>query len=88
MNFLKGRKQCVRVKILTLTGNKSQVVYDLPDVLESVCRIFADDMKFYRSVKNQTDQEILQTCENYVTGVMNGSLLFLLQNVKQYNMVT
>ena len=26
-DFLKGRKQCVRVKNLTLTGNQSQVVY-------------------------------------------------------------
>ena len=29
-------------------------------MLESVCKIFADDTKLYRSVRSQTDQEILQ----------------------------
>ena len=32
----------------------------MPDVLESVCIIFADDTKLNRSIRNQTDQEILQ----------------------------
>ena len=55
----------------------------MPDVLDSVCMIFAIDTKLNISIRNKTDQEILKrTCANCVTGVMNGSMLFLLQSVK------
>ena len=35
-------------------------INDLPDVIESICRLFADDAKVYRLINSKRDQEQLQ----------------------------
>ena len=75
-NFLQDRKQRVCVgdsksewKDITsgvpqgsVLGPTLFVIYinDLPDVVESVCKIFADDTKLYREIYTPADQLILQ----------------------------
>ena len=75
-NFLEGRKQRVRVNNFysewkgiqsgipqgSVLGPVLFIIYinDLPDVIDSVCKIFADDTKIYRRIHSKTDQEMLQ----------------------------
>ena len=74
--FLRNRKQRVRVldyhsEWRDVTSGIPQgsvlgpvlfiiFINDLPDCVDSVCKIFADDTKVYRAIKTQADQSILQ----------------------------
>ena len=74
--YLRGRKQRVALggarsawaPVLSgipqgsVLGPTLFVIYinDLPDVVESACKLFADDTKLYRQVRNQDDRELLQ----------------------------
>jgi len=33
---------------------------DMPDTLQSMCKIFADDSKIYKEIASTNDQEVLQ----------------------------
>ena len=35
-------------------------INDFPYKLQSICKIFTDDSKVYRSIQDETDQEIVQ----------------------------
>ena len=75
-DFLKGRKQKVNVngefsEWQPITSGIPQgsvlgpvlfIIYinDLPDKLKSMCKIFADDSKIYRSIQDEVDQDIIQ----------------------------
>ena len=74
--YLRGRKQRVALggarsawaPVLSgipqgsVLGPTLFVIYinDLPDVVESACKLFADDTKLYRQVRNPDDRELLQ----------------------------
>ena len=57
---------------------------DLPNCIDSMCRISADDTKVYRLIYSEKDQYLLQQdLLNLCQGVMSGFWSFLYQNVKQ-----
>ena len=67
-SFLSGRKQrvCVEAELSSWAGVKSGIpqgsvlgptlfvifINDMPDIVRSVCLLFADDAKIFRSIKN------------------------------------
>ena len=74
--FLKGRKQCVRVdnECSSWSDVKSGIpqgsvlgpilfvifINDMPDVVNSMCQLFADDAKIFRGLKAKADVSALQ----------------------------
>ena len=62
-------------------------VNDIPDSLQHVCKIFADDTKVYTAVDKRSDQESLQQdILILVNGVEFGYWSFQYRNVNWYNM--
>ena len=75
-HFLEGRNQRVRINnsYSEWKGIQSGIpqgsvfasvlfiiyINDLPDVIDPVCKIFADDTKIYSRIHSKTDLEILQ----------------------------
>lgn len=75
-DFLKNRRQKVVVNSVdsdwqnitsgipqgSVLGPVLFIIYinDMPDVLTSVCKIFADDSKIYRSIQDPSDQDSIQ----------------------------
>ena len=81
--FLSGRSQCVRVENTYSSWEpvKSGIpqgsvlgpilfvcfINDLPNVVGSMCQLFADDAKIFRSVKTSDDIKLLQDDINKIT---------------------
>ena len=76
-DFLRGRRQRVRVEADfsswvpvksgipqgSVLGPSLFVIFinDMPDMIDSMCQLFADDAKVYRAIANQDDKESLQS---------------------------
>ena len=37
------------------------IINDIPDIMRSLCRVFADDSTLYLTVKSREDQEFVQS---------------------------